>query len=111
MQKDLTEIECKDLFGMDKYLDFISDAEKDIIKVLKTERTLERYIIGAKHYCQIPTINGNKYDIWIEFQATHNNGVLVGIKVPRIIIFDIMSDEILDRYNFFQKGFQLETSQ
>lgn len=101
MYKNLSPGEEKVLFDPKIEYYFFQYIQEDILKYLKKVKNVKKVIVGAMALHDVPLLDGQKTKIWLEY-----NGRLLPIGIDcgitKLIIFDEIPDEVLDRYNLIR---------
>ena len=83
--------------------DSINNAVDGLIYAVKTEKNLKESILGAIALHDVPMKNGDKKNVWIEYNANILAVGLVDAGVHECIIYDEIPDIVLDKYNNMTK--------
>jgi|AntAceMinimDraft_17_1070374.scaffolds.fasta_scaffold405336_1 hypothetical protein len=81
--------------------------QNDVIDLIKksqdNKQELEPMIFGAFGIGDVPLKKGGKTGVWMEYNCQILPFGVIDAKIGRIIIYDKIPDEVLDRYNDIKK--------
>lgn len=88
-----------ELFSENVINHFYNEIQNQIIELLNKTKKPKPAILGGFCINDVPMKNGQKTNVWIEYNAHILKGGLVDAGVHECILYDEIPDIVLDKYN------------